>query len=113
LIKKAIFRGWCHILNATSYLANSYTTSQHKKHIDIRQHFIREFIEDGILKVIFVKSEDNNEDISRKNIQISVTHLYDNDTYKNWGKMLVQGQILWVKLASDKALEGLKNQRIR
>jgi hypothetical protein len=40
------------------FLANNFRTSQRTKHIDIRQHFVREFIEDGILKVIFVKSED-------------------------------------------------------
>jgi hypothetical protein len=39
------------------YLANNHTTSQRTKYIDIRQHFVREFIEDGILKIIFVKSE--------------------------------------------------------
>jgi hypothetical protein len=49
------------------YLANNYTTSQRTKHIDIRQHFVREFIEDGILKILFVKSEDNDADIYTKN----------------------------------------------
>jgi hypothetical protein len=49
------------------YLETNYTTSQHTKHIDIRQHFVREFIEDDILKVIFVKSEDNDADIFTKN----------------------------------------------
>jgi hypothetical protein len=33
------------------------------KYIDIWTHFVREFIEDGVLKVIFVKSEDNAADI--------------------------------------------------
>jgi hypothetical protein len=49
------------------YLANNHTTSQRTKHIDIRQHFVREYIEDGILKVVFVKSEDNDADIFTKN----------------------------------------------
>jgi hypothetical protein len=49
------------------YLANNYSTSQRTKHIDIRTHFVREFIEDGIIKVIFVKSEDNDADIFTKN----------------------------------------------
>jgi hypothetical protein len=49
------------------YLANNYSTSQRTKHIDIRTHFVREFIEDGILKVMFVKSEDNDADIYTKN----------------------------------------------
>jgi hypothetical protein len=49
------------------YLANNYSTSQRTKHIDIWTHFVREFIEDGIIKVIFVKSEDNDADIFTKN----------------------------------------------
>jgi hypothetical protein len=49
------------------YLANTHTTRQQTKQIDIRQHFVREFIEDGILKVIFVKSEDNDVNIFTRN----------------------------------------------
>ena len=49
------------------YLANNYTTSQRTKHIDIRAHFLREYIEDGTLKVIFIRSEDNDADILTKN----------------------------------------------
>ena len=49
------------------YIANNYTTSQRTKHIDVRTHFVREFIEDGIIKIIFIKSEDNDADIFTKN----------------------------------------------
>jgi hypothetical protein len=49
------------------YLANNHTTGQRTKHIDIQQHFVREYIEDGISKVVFVKSEDNDVDIFTKN----------------------------------------------
>jgi hypothetical protein len=31
-------------------------------HIDIRTNFVREFVEDEFIKIIFVKSEDNNSD---------------------------------------------------
>jgi hypothetical protein len=31
------------------YIANNYTSRQRTKHIDIRAHFICEFIEDGVL----------------------------------------------------------------
>jgi hypothetical protein len=50
------------------YLANNYTVSQRTKHIDIRTHFIREFIEDDIIKIIFVPSEENDADIFTKNV---------------------------------------------
>lgn len=49
------------------YLSNNYTTSQRTKHIDVRVHFVRQFIEDGIFKIEFVGSEDNDADIFTKN----------------------------------------------
>jgi hypothetical protein len=50
------------------YLSNNATTSQRTKHIDIRYHYVREYIEDGILKILFVKSEQNDADIYTKNL---------------------------------------------
>jgi len=38
------------------YLANNFTTSQRTKHLDTRYHFVRNYTEDGILKVVFVRS---------------------------------------------------------
>jgi hypothetical protein len=49
------------------YLSNNYTTSQRTKHIDVRVHFVRQYIEEGIFKIVFVKSEDNDADIFTKN----------------------------------------------
>jgi hypothetical protein len=49
------------------YLSNNFSLGQRTKHIDIRRHFVREFVEDGILKTIFVRSEDNSSDIHTKN----------------------------------------------
>ena len=52
------------------YLSKSATSSNQTRHIDTRYHFVREYIENGIL----VKSEDNDADIMTKNLCI---HLYD------------------------------------
>jgi hypothetical protein len=49
------------------YLANNHTTGQRTKHIDIRRHFVREFVVDGKIQVVFVKSGDNDADILTKN----------------------------------------------
>ena len=49
------------------YLANNHTTGQRTKHIDIRAHYVRELINNGDLKVVFIKSEDNDADIYTKN----------------------------------------------
>ena len=50
------------------FLCNNFSTSQRTKHIDIRQHFVRGYIEDDILKVVFVRSEDNDADMFTKNV---------------------------------------------
>jgi hypothetical protein len=50
------------------YLANNYTTGQRTKHIDIRDHYLRELVSRGIIKIIFVKSEENDADIYTKNL---------------------------------------------
>ena len=49
------------------YLATSYSAGQRTKHIDIRVHYVREYINDGIIRVEFVKSENNDADILTKN----------------------------------------------
>ena len=50
------------------YLSKNATTGSRTKHIDTRYHFVREYIEDGVIKVIFVRSEDNHADIFTKNL---------------------------------------------
>lgn len=47
------------------YLANN-SDGRRTKHVDIRYHFVREYIEDGIVKVVFVKSKDNIADPYKK-----------------------------------------------
>jgi hypothetical protein len=49
------------------FLSNNYTTGQRTKHTDVRVHFVRQYIEDGIFKIVFVKSEENDADFFTKN----------------------------------------------
>jgi hypothetical protein len=50
------------------FLCNNFSTSQRKKHIGIRRHFVRGYIEDDILKVVFFRSEDNDADMFSNNV---------------------------------------------
>ena len=50
------------------FLAYNAKTSQRTKHVDIRAHYVRNYVEDGIVKIIFVKSELNESDIYTKNV---------------------------------------------
>jgi hypothetical protein len=54
------------------YFSNKYSLSQRTKHIHIRRHFVREFVQDGILKTIFVSTDENESDIYTKNTDIEI-----------------------------------------
>ena len=47
---------------------NNVAISDRTKHIDIRAKFVTQMCLDGFLKVIFVKSENNDSDIFTKNL---------------------------------------------
>jgi hypothetical protein len=49
------------------FMSQNASTGVRTRHVDTRYHFIRENIEDGIVKVEFVKSVDNDSDIFTKN----------------------------------------------
>ena len=50
------------------YLANNAVSGPRMKHVDIRYHFVQDLIEDGIIEISFVKSEENHSDIFTKNL---------------------------------------------
>jgi len=54
------------------YLTKNATTGSRTKHVDTRFHFVREYIEDGVMKVQFVRSENNDADIFTKNLNGSL-----------------------------------------
>jgi len=49
------------------FIAENVTTSQRTKHIDVRYHYVREFVEDGFVKIIFVRTQENTADVFTKN----------------------------------------------
>jgi len=52
------------------FMSDNQTTTNRTKHIDIRTNFVREYVEDEFIKIIFVKSEDNKSDTFTKNTNI-------------------------------------------
>lgn len=46
--------------------------SKRTKHIDMRYHYVREYVEDGILKIIFVRSQENMADPFTKNVSQAI-----------------------------------------
>jgi hypothetical protein len=50
------------------FMAENVTTSGRTKHVDIRYHYVREFVEDGFVKIIFVRTAENYADQFTKNV---------------------------------------------
>ena len=50
------------------YMAENGSSNSQTKHVNVCYHFVWELIEDGIIQIKFVKSENNNSDIFTKNV---------------------------------------------
>jgi hypothetical protein len=59
------------------FMAENVTATKLTRHVDARYHYVREFIEEGFIKIIFVKSDDNKADGFTKNLK---TELYEKHT---------------------------------
>ena len=49
------------------FMTNNVTTSGHMKHVDVCYKFVTMYVEDGFIKIIFVKLSVNDSDIMTKN----------------------------------------------
>ena len=49
-------------------LAQNATSGSQTKHVDTRYHYVREKIDNGKVKISFVRSEDNTADLMTKNL---------------------------------------------
>ena len=82
-----------------NFLSKTYSNS---KIVDCQTKFVREFVHEGILKIIFVKSEDNLADGSTKNIS--------NEAYwKHTKAYMSELKELDEDLDADWIREGVKN----
>ena len=50
------------------FLSRNATSSNRTKHIETREHFVRDYQEDGKVLVRFVRSDENDSDIMTKNV---------------------------------------------
>ena len=58
-------------------------TGQRTKHVDIRHHYVREFVDEGMVKVVFVKSQENEADLFTKNLNEELTHKHTSKYMEN------------------------------
>jgi len=83
------------------YLTKNATTGSRTKHVDTRYHFVREYVEDGIIKVEFVRSEDNHADIFTKNLNGELFHKHSEAV----GVEEVDGEATTPKMRNRKGVE--------
>lgn len=50
------------------FMAENVAVSQRTKHIDVKYRFVQEFVMDEFLKIIFVRTDENQADIFTKNV---------------------------------------------
>jgi hypothetical protein len=50
-------------------MSENLAVSQCTKQVDIRYKFVNEFVEDGFLRIIFVRSKNNDADMFTKNLK--------------------------------------------
>ena len=68
---------------AAIYLSKNEHVSARTKHIDVRQHYIREHINNGHGTIVKVKSEKNFADVLTKNVSVGV--------FKELGSAIING----------------------
>jgi hypothetical protein len=56
------------------FMSENISATSGTRHVDARYHFVREFIVDGVIKIIFVKSAENKSDGFTKKV---ISELYD------------------------------------
>jgi hypothetical protein len=51
------------------FMAGSHSSRVHMRHIDTQYQFIREYVVDGFIKIIFARTSEYDEDIFSKNVK--------------------------------------------
>ena len=64
-------------------MASNITTTCHTKHVDFRYKYGNEYVENRVVKIIFVKSSDNDNNILTKNLS---TELHEKHSKKILGE---------------------------
>jgi hypothetical protein len=61
------------------FMSENASTSSQTRHVDIRYHFVREYVEDGFIRIIFVCSEENLADEFTKNVTGNIYDAHVNE----------------------------------
>ena len=59
------------------FLDYNAKTGGRTKHIDVKYHYVREYVRDGNIKIVFVRLDNNNSDVFTKN---TAQRIYEGQT---------------------------------
>ena len=66
------------------FMSGNKTTTSRAKHVDIRTKYVNKYCEDGKIKIVFVKSVDNDSDICTKNLGCDLFEKHSKKLVKNY-----------------------------
>ena len=67
------------------FMASNVTTTSSTKYVDIRYKYVNKYDKDGLVKVVFVNSADNDSNILTKNLS---AELHEKHSMKMMGEKL-------------------------
>ena len=70
------------------FMSENVSSGSRTKHVDIRYHFVREYIEEGFVKIIFVRTKENVADVFTKNV--------NGDIYDELTKKMIE-RMSWIE----------------
>jgi hypothetical protein len=70
------------------FMAQNRSSGVRTRHVDTRYHFVRENLDDGIIKIEFIKSVENQSDIFTKNV---TQEIYERTRRKVFGGVYRRG----------------------
>ncbi len=72
--------------NGAIFMSENVTVSQRTKHVDIKFKFVQEFVFDGFIQIIFVKTKENDADLFTKNLGGELHHCHARKLIEEKGK---------------------------
>jgi hypothetical protein len=61
------------------FMSENTSATTRTKHVDARYHFVRDYVFDKFVKIIFVRSDDNKSDMFTKNVTSDLYEKHKNE----------------------------------
>ena len=69
------------------FMSENVAVLQQTKHVDVKYHFVQEVVQDGFLRIIFVRTTENDADLFTKNLPADVHERHTRKIIAEKGKI--------------------------